>query len=89
MWYRMRLLTLDWSEHWARVALYQHWRSEQGERLDGANNVTEQLIGQCVKERYRTMRGYKCKPSIVHVSSLIGWVRGKGPDYNMTELFNG
>ncbi len=89
MWYRMRLLTLDWSENWARLALYQHWRSETGEKLDGTNNVTEQVIGQCVKERYRTMRGYKCKSSIVNVSGLIGWVRGKGPDYDITELFNG
>ncbi len=88
MWYRMRLLTLDWSENWARLALYQHWRSETGEKLDGTNNVTEQVIGQCVKERYRTMRGYKCKTSIRNVSGLIGWVRGKGPAYDMTELFN-
>lgn len=89
MWYRMRLLTLDWSENWARLALYQRWRSENNEKLDGTNNVTEQAIGQCVKERYRTMRGYKCKPSIGRVSGLIGWVRGKGPDYDMTELFDG
>ena len=89
MWYRMRRLTLDWSENWARLALYQHWRSEQNEKLDGTNNVTEQVIGQCVKERYRTMRGYKCKSSIRNVSGLIGWVRGKGPAYDMTELFNG
>ena len=89
MWYRMRLLTLDWSENWTRLALYQHWRSEKNEKLDGTNNVTEQVIGQCVKERYRTMRTYKRKPSIVNVSGLIGWVYSNGPDYDITELFNG
>lgn len=89
MWYRMRLLTLDWSENWARLALYQKWRSENNEKLDGTNNASEQVIGQCVKERYRSMRGYKCHPSILNVSSLIGWVRANGPDYDITELVNG
>ncbi len=86
MWYRMRLLTLDWSEHWQRLALYLSWRGAQGEKLDGTNNVTEQIIGQCVKERYRTMRGYKRKASIRNVSSLVGWVRMKGADYDLSEV---
>ncbi len=43
-------------------------------------------VGQCVKERYRTMRSYKRKESIRNVSSLIGWVRMKGADYNLGEL---
>ncbi len=74
----MRLLTLDWSEHWSRLAFYQTWRGAHNEKLDGTNpkgwsldhNVTEQIIGQCVKERYRTMRGYKRQESIRNVSSL-------------------
>lgn len=89
MWYRMRLLTHDWSENWARLALYQHWRGAQNEKLDGTNNGSEQVIGHCVKERYRTMRGYKRPASILNISSLIGWVRAKGPDYDMSELVNG
>lgn len=88
MWYRMRLLTLDWFENWARLALYQHWRSERNEQLDGTNNVTERVIGQDVKERYRTMRTYKRDESILNVSSLIGWVRARGPNYDMAELLN-
>jgi transposase-like protein len=87
MWYRMRRLTLDWSENWSRLALYQHWHGEKNAKLDGTNNVTEQVIGQCVKERYRTMRGYKRHESILNVSSLIGWVRANGPDYPIGELF--
>ena len=85
----MRLLTLDWAENWARLALYQSWRAENNEKLDGTNNATEQVIGHCVKERYRTMRGYKRNASILNVSSLIGWVRAKGPAYDMTELVQG
>ncbi len=86
MWYRMRLLTLDWSENWSRLAFYQTWRGARQEKLDGTNNVTEQVIGQCVKERYRTMRGYKRQESIRNVSSLIGWVWTKGADYNLGEV---
>jgi len=86
MWYRMRLLTLDWSENWTRLAFYQSWRSAKNEKLDGTNNASEQVIGQCVKERYRTMRGYKRHASVLSVSGLIGWVRAKGPDFEMAEL---
>ncbi len=78
MWYRMWLLTLDWSENWQCLAFYRTWRGEGNAKLDGTNNVTEQVIGQCVKERYRTMRGYKRKALILNASSLIGWVRAKG-----------
>ncbi len=88
MWYRMRLLTLDWSEHWSRLAFYQTWRGAKNEKLDGTNNVTEQVIGQWVKERYRTMRGYKRPESIRNISSLIGWVRMHGVDYDLSELVN-
>jgi transposase-like protein len=74
MWYRMRLLTLDWSENWTRLAFFHKWRGANGEKLDGTNNVTEQIIGQRIKERYRTMRGYKRKESILNVSSLTAWL---------------
>lgn len=86
MWYRMRLLTLDWSEHWSRLVRFQSWRGAHGERLDGTNNVTEQIIGQRVKERYRTMRGYKRDASILNVSSLLGWVGMQPAGYNLGEL---
>lgn len=85
-WYRFRRLVLDWSENWTRLSLYQRWRSKSGEKLDGTNNVTEQVIGQSVKERYRTMRGYKRDASILNVSSLIGWIRAQEPGYDLTPL---
>jgi len=86
MWYRMRLLTLDWSENWARLAFFQKWRGANGEKLDGTNNVTEQIIGQRVKERYRTMRGYKRTQSILNVSSLTGWLGMKGHADELSRL---
>ncbi len=86
MWYRLRRLALDWAENWARLSLYQSWRSTARQALDGTNNVTEQVIGQCVKERYRTMRGYKRDQSILNVSSLVGWIRMQGDGYSLTEL---
>jgi transposase-like protein len=86
MWYRMRLLTLDWTEHWSRLTRFQSWRGAHNETLDGTNNVTEQIIGQRVKERYRTMRGYKRDASILNVSSLLGWVGMQPAGYNLGEL---
>ena len=86
MWYRMRLLTLDWSENWSRLTRFQSWRGSQQQKLDGTNNVTEQIIGQRVKERYRTMRGYKRDESILNVSSLLGWIGMHGAGYQMAEL---
>jgi len=86
MWYRLRLLTLDWSENFKRLAFYVSWRGDHNAKLDGTNNVTEQIIGQCVKERYRTMRSYKRKASVLNVSSLIGWLRMQGADYNLGEV---
>ena len=86
MWYRFRRLVLDWSENWARLSLYQRWRGKRGEKLDGTNNVTEQIIGHSIKERYRTMRGYKRDASILNVSGLIGWIRAQKPGYDLTPL---
>lgn len=86
MWYRMRLLTLDWSENFKRLALYLTWRGENNAKLDGTNNVTEQIIGNSIKERYRTMRGYKRNDSIRNVSSLVGWVRAQGRDYDLGQV---
>jgi hypothetical protein len=86
MWYCMRLLTLDRSGHFKRLAMYLSWRGAQNAKLDRTNNVTEQIIGQSVKERYRTMRGCKRKASILNVSSLIGWLRMQGADYNLGQV---
>jgi transposase-like protein len=86
MWYRMRRLTLDWSENWSRLAFFRRWRGAKGEKLDGTNNVTEQIIGQWIKERYRTMLGYKRTQSILNVSSLTGWLGMEGHADELSRL---
>jgi len=86
MWYRMRMLVLDWSENWSRLARFQSWRGPAAEKLDGTNNVTERIIGQSIKERYRSMRGYKRKQSILHVSGLTAWIAMQPAGYDLGEV---
>ena len=83
MWYRMRMLTLDWSENWSRLTRFQSWRGPALQKLDGTNNVTERIIGQYIKERYRSMRGYKRKQSILNVSSLTAWIGMQPAGYDL------
>lgn len=75
--YRLRLFTLDRWNLWGRLTLYRTWKDSQGRALDGTNNVTERVIGWWVKERYRTMRGYKRERSVLNVSRLIAWAGGQ------------
>ena len=71
--YRLRLLYLDRWNLWPRLTRYRLWRGSAGERLDGTNNASERAIGWWIKERYRTMRGYKRSASAVNVSRLLAW----------------
>ena len=71
--YRMRQLTLDRWELWPRLTTYRVWRGSGGERVDGTNNASERAIGWWLKERYRTMRGYKRVRSALNVSSLLAY----------------
>lgn len=74
IWYRFRLALLRWWNNWPRLTLDQEWRGPNGQRLDGTNNVTERAIGWWIKERYRTMRTYKRRQSVLNVSRLIGYL---------------
>jgi transposase-like protein len=70
--YRMRNLFLDRWTLWPRLTFYRTWKDEQGHlKLDGTNNDCERSIGWWVKERYRSMRGYKREQSALNVSRLI------------------
>ena len=70
--YRMRNLFLDRWSLWPRLTFYRTWKDEQGHsKLDGTNNSCERCIGWWVKERYRSMRGYKRERSALNVSRLI------------------
>lgn len=70
--YRMRNLFLDRWNLWPRLTFYRTWRDEYGHpKLDGTNNGCERSIGWWVKERHRSMRGYKREQSALNVSRLI------------------
>jgi transposase-like protein len=71
--YRMRMLFLDRWNLWRRLTRYRTWKGPQGETIDGTNNNTERGIGWWIKERYRTMRGYKRPKSAINVSRLLAW----------------
>lgn len=70
--YRMRNLFLDRWNLWPRLTFYRTWEDPNGNRMiDGTNNGCERSIGWWVKERYRSMRGYKRKQSVLNISRLI------------------
>lgn len=69
--YRLRNLLLDRWNLWPRLTFYRSWQDPTGRKLDGSNNATERAIGWHIKERYRTMRGYKREQSALNVSRLI------------------
>ena len=71
--YRLRLLFLDRWNLWHRLTRYRQWQGPKGETLDGTNNACERAIGWWIKERYRTMRGYKVPENAVRVSRLLAW----------------
>ncbi len=69
--YRLRLLFLDRWNLWHSLTRYRTWKGPKGETLDGTNNARERAIGWWIKERYRTMRGYKVPENAVNVSRLL------------------
>lgn len=72
--YRMRNLFMDRWNLWPRLTFYRNWKDEYGnEILDGTNNHCERAIGWWIKERYRSMRGYKHKEAALGVSRLIAF----------------
>jgi hypothetical protein len=86
--YRLRLFSLDRWNLWGRLTRYRTWAGPAGERLDGTNNACERAIGWWVKERYRTMRGYKRPASVLHVSRLIAAMGNAldGPGFALAEV---
>lgn len=72
--YRMRNLFMDRWNLWPRLTFYRTWKDEDGnEILDGTNNQCERAIGWWIKERYRSMKGYKREQSALNVSRLIAF----------------
>ena len=70
--YRMRNLFMDRWNLWPRLTFYRNWKDEYGNViLDGTNNHCERAIGWWIKERYRSIRGYKQVQSALGISRLI------------------
>jgi hypothetical protein len=69
--YRLRLFSLDRWNLWGRLTRYRTWEGPDGETLDGTNNACERAIGWWVKERSRSMRGFKRPQSVLTVSRLV------------------
>ena len=68
----MRNLFMDRWNLWPRLTFYRTWKDEyDNEILDGTNNHCERAIGWWIKERYRSMRGYKREQSALGISRLI------------------
>ena len=82
VWYRMRMRVTRLWENWTRLTLDQ-----RREDLDGTNNSSERLIGWWIKERYRTMRGYKRTESIRNVVTLTARMGVRSGRYDMSELY--
>ena len=82
IWYRTYRLILHLWERWPRLTLY-HKQSD----MDGTNNGCERVIGWWIKERYRTMRGYKRTESILNVCTLTCLIGASKEPYDMSELF--
>ena len=88
MAYRLRLFSLDRWNLWPRLTRYRTWAGPDKETLDGTNNACERAIGWWVKERYRTMRGYKREASLLNVSRLIAAMGNAldGPGFALAEV---
>lgn len=82
VWYRMRMLITRLWERWSRLTLDQ-----RRDGLDGTNNSSERTIGWCIKEHYRTMRGYKRQESILNVVTLTSRMAVRSGHYDMSELY--
>ena len=86
--YRLRLFSLDRWNLWPRLTRYRTWEGPDGEQLDGTNNACERAIGWWVKERYRSMRGYKRPESVLNVSRLIAAMGNAldGPGFALADV---
>ena len=84
VWYRMRMLITRLWERWQRLTV--DLRRVELE-MDGTNNSSERVIGWWIKERYRTMRGYKRTLSILNVVTLTARMGARSGEYDMAELY--
>lgn len=83
VWYRMRMMVTRLWNRWRKLTLDL---TRDDLDMDGTNNSSERLIGWWIKERYRTMRGYKRQESIRNVVSLTTLMAAHEGYFDMTPL---
>ena len=81
VWYRTRMMVTRLWTRWRCLTLDQ-----RREDMDGTNNSCERLIGWWIKERYRSMRGYKREESIRNVATLTALIGAYSGEFNMASL---
>ncbi len=87
VWYRMRNHVLRAWNHWQRYTCYRNASVQDEYVVPETNNAAERAIGWNIKERYRTMRGYKRDESILNVAMLTAWLRDEPNAREMSSLF--
>ena len=83
----MRNHVLRLWNHWHRYTCYRTPLTDLAIPVQETNNATERVIGWSIKERYRTMRGYKREDSIANVAMLTAWLREEPAGRDLSELF--
>lgn len=84
VWYRMRMLITRLWNRWSRLTLDLR---RPDLKMNGTNNTSERVIGWWIKERYRTMRGYKRTESIFNVVTLTALLGTQSGTYDLAELY--
>jgi len=87
IWYRMRNHVLRLWNHWQRYTCYRAVGAGDKVSVPETNNATESAIGWNIKERYRTMHGYKRNDSIRNVTFLTAWLREEPRGRDMSTLY--
>jgi hypothetical protein len=82
----MRNRVLHLSDNWRRLTCYRRLQHRDNLEIDAPNNAAELAIGWSVKERYRTMPGYKREASILNVSGLTAWLLHQSACYERGAL---
>jgi transposase-like protein len=79
--YRMRMLTLELWNKWAKLLL--HLR-KPALGIDGTNNATERAIGKS-KVRYKTMRGHKSEEGMKNGIALTQWLYSGEDEHDLAK----
>lgn len=83
VWYRARMMVTRLWTRWRCLTLDQRRKDQD---MDGTNNSSERLIGWWIKERYRSMRGYKREESIRNVVTLTALIGASSDVFDLGSL---